>query len=218
MRVRTILLLTLPFVAFACGSSQVASDASPSDASTQASDASSPTDSSSNDSAAVDPLSEQGLWNRVNGRACDAVQFTSDSGAVAIADAAAYFLGTFKKGADGKWTGREYLLQYATPDWQKNNGKDCRVVWEATVTEGPISTCTTCEKAFTVKATVNPSETTCDAEFYKGEDTYTVTYEVDVAADGASEFFFSKSKKSLGTGYVKGDSIGYLSTQQCRYF
>lgn len=228
MRVRFRWVVLLGTFAAACSGSQASSDASVaqadggdgsvapvdgiSDASSDAADA------SASDSGAVDPQSEQALWNRIDAHACDTIKFTSDSGAVALSDAASYFLGSFKKGADGNWTGREYWLLYATPDWQKNNGKDCRVVWNATVTEAATSTCATCEKAATVKADIDKTETTCAPELYKGQETYTVTYEVDIAADGGAEFFFSKSKKSLGTGFSKSDATGYLSANKCLYF
>ena len=228
MHIRTIVFLGANGLAAGCSSSQATGDASVADggdASNVTSDASATDagdavaqDAPASDSVAADPLSEQALWNRIDAKACDTTQFTSDSGAVAISDAASYFLGTFKKGADGTWAGREYWLLYATPDWLKNKGKDCRVVWDATVTETTTSTCAACDKALTVKAALNASETTCAAELYKGQETYTVTYEVDVAADGAGQFFFSKSKKTLGAGYFKSDSIGYLSAHQCLYF
>ena len=132
------------------------------------------------------------------------------------AGATSYYVGAFE--TDGSsWSGTETWYLFSNSDWEAEDGEDCVVVWDITGLDAAIGACSGCEYAVEISASLDRSTTTCPAGLYTGDETYSVTYDVDVAGDTATVYFNSSGSK-LGVGYANDTAFNYVTDAACKWF
>ena len=132
--------------------------------------------------------------------------------------ATSYFYGVFTVDDKGAWSGQERWILFATEEWEADGGEDCEVVWTMSGTEAATGSCSSCEFAVQLDATVDVSLTTCPPGLYAGDETFSVAYGVDDPGDGTAATYYTSSGNRLGSGYISDTAFNYLSDRSCTWF
>ena len=134
-----------------------------------------------------------------------------------VPGAATYFLGQYvgSPTSPGRWSGTETWLLYANASWRALGGEDCRVRWTIqgdTVAGGPA------DVRIAVSATLDASETTCPEALHEGDETFDVTYDVTLAADGTATWAFASGRTLATNGAWNDAGMAYLTERACSWF
>ncbi|MCK6504541.1 hypothetical protein L6R53_14245 [Myxococcota bacterium] len=152
------------------------------------------------------------VWDLVNPDLCDAVE-----GFEGVPGAASYFVGEYwPPGAPT--AGVETWALYANPAWEAEGGADCRVVWNMTSTPTGTGACGSCDYGIAVSASLDTAATTCPEGLYAGDETWSAAYDVDEGSDGCSRFYFAGSGELIGTGYLLGAEVSFITEDSCAWF
>ncbi len=139
----------------------------------------------------------------------------------AVAGAAAFFIGIYETTSGGEWVGLEEYRLYANEAWKQEGGQDCSVFWRMSASESSPGACGSCELGLAVNAELDQSSTTCPAALYSGEETFSVSYGIDLRDAGtAATWYFAGTGNRFGEGYAVGDpdAVNFLSDHTCQWF
>jgi len=133
------------------------------------------------------------------------------------------FVGVFDFVGEDEVEGYEWWVIFpndtlkATADWTDIDDH-CLVTWEVEGTKGDASeNCTGCQYSIAIDAEIVSAETNCPAGVYAGEETFSVTYDVNVSG-GTSSFYFATSGNLLGEGDGDDNRISYVTEWTCVAF
>lgn len=115
-------------------------------------------------------------------------------------------------------SGYEERLWFLNSKWKSIGGTDCIARWNTTATKGAPVNCSSCDLSLTVSGQINLAKSTCDPASWKGDETFTATYDVQLNANGTSDWLFANTGNSLGTGYWNTAALNYLSPGACKWF
>lgn len=138
--------------------------------------------------------------------------------------------GTPHPGATGYWVGAlgwtdsDSLVGYekwvliANPSWDGTDGVNgqCEIVWEAYGVKGASVDCGSCDYSITLDAYVDEGRSTCPADLWAGDESYTATYDVRISG-GTAQWYFP-SGNLLGEGDATDVYLTYTSEFACRWF
>lgn len=138
-----------------------------------------------------------------------------------VAGAAAFFIGIYETTDGGEWVGAEEYRLYANDAWKAAGGADCSVFWRMSASETGAGSCGSCELGLAVNAEIDQNRTTCPAALYSGEETFSVSYGVDLR-EGKTEttWYFANTGTRFGDGFAVGDpdAVNFLSDHTCQWF
>lgn len=176
-------------------------------------DGDSDADADTDADADADPVSDP--WEGLTADpGCDEVSGQEVPGATS------YFWGDFDIGASAgsAVTGVEAWVLLANKGWIANSGSDCEIHWNTTGTRGdPTARCPSCEYSLSLEMQVDESATTCPSGIYQGDETFSVTYNVDVEGTETT-YYFASSGGTLGTGNTNGARTTYTTEADCVYW
>lgn len=133
----------------------------------------------------------------------------------ALPGANSYFWGEYEGSSAEGWFGTEKFYVFANDTLKDAGGEDCEVTWVVTAGQVAPGSCSGCEVALDVSATLDSS--TC-GDGMADEASFTITYAVDQLSDGTARWFFDSSGNELGQGYWNGNGMNYLTDPSCRWF
>lgn len=134
-----------------------------------------------------------------------------------IAGATGFFVGSFSVDGELAVTGTERWVLFANSRWQELGGGDCEVVWNLTGLQGDATgACGACAYSLELGAILDTQATTCPADLYAGDESFSVVYNVLVAGDAAT--FYFESGSDVGQGTQGTSSMSYISEGSCLYF
>ena len=175
------------------------------------SDSDADSDADSDSDADTDPISDP--WEGLSADSgCDEVSGQEVPGATS------YFWGDFELGGDQSVSGSEGWLLLANTGWIANGGSDCQVVWNATGTQGDATAmCASCDYSLSLSMQVDAAATTCPEGIYEGDESFSVTYNVDADGDQTT-YYFASSGGTLGAGQTDEVRTTYTSASKCVYW
>lgn len=145
-----------------------------------------------------------------------------DVSGTAVPGAAATFVGRYLERAGGDmrgWTGTEQWVLFANAAWRGVGGSDCVVTWTVNAVVAEAGACATCDYGMSVEASVDISATTCPAELYAGDETFSTTYGVDTRDDGTASVYYARSGNLLADrGAWNARGLGYRTDRACKWF
>ncbi|MCB9778396.1 MAG: hypothetical protein H6742_07530 [Alphaproteobacteria bacterium] len=137
--------------------------------------------------------------------------------------AVSYFFGTYAEASDG-WIGEEEWRLYANDTWTANGGADCSVFWVISASETSPGSCGNCDVGLAISAAIDRARTTCGEDLTKNEETFTVTYGVDITDQGSkSSWYFPESGTNFGWGNAlttdgSPTALNYATDKTCQWF
>jgi len=87
-----------------------------------------------------------------------------------------------------------------------------------TATATGTGACASCDYGISVSAVLSAGDTTCPADLYAGDETWTTTYAVDEKPDGTAVFTFASSGNEVGQGYVSSPGVSFSDGGSCTWF
>ena len=136
----------------------------------------------------------------------------------AIPGARSYFVGSYLWTEEDTAEGSEQWLIFANDAWADVGGSDCSVVLLTSASKGDAVACGACDFSLAVQATLDAVATDCPEEIYAGDESWEVTYDVELAADGSATWYYASSGNPVGTGYWNASGQNFLTEGTCLWF
>ncbi len=137
-----------------------------------------------------------------------------------VPGATSYWIGDLEYTTADELEGYEYWALMTNPAWRETgevSDELCVVAWEAFAITGDPVSCGTCDFSITLDAYVDAALSDCPSGLWKGEESYSVTYDVRVT-DDRSAWYFSTSGNPLGEGTASDTHLTYITDPTCVFF